>query len=73
MSSSPYKPKSNTSQSIYRQERRAPLPNFAGNKGLNASSKDSSVAELKMFNGIIDGCHQNNHLNMAETKIKINL
>ncbi len=33
--------------------------------------KDDSFSELNQISGIIDGCHQNNHANMAETKIKI--
>ena len=35
--------------------------------------KVESCDEIKNFNGVIDGCHQNNNINMGETKIKVNL
>jgi hypothetical protein len=34
---------------------------------------EDSTTEIKLVSGIIDGCHQNNHANMALTKIKVNL
>jgi len=33
--------------------------------------REESFSELKQLSGIIDGCHQNNHANMADTKIKV--